>query len=226
MDDEEITRPELQGIFDEFKRIRDAYVAMKAYCVTQGQVLSLEYERTQRMKENLEKLMEAYQFLTNRYKVDVEKLQKENETLCKTIEGLKEQCDYLRLIATDRNSSDQQTFQMQDEIEVLKANLLLQEEKHNEDVALLRQKHSDEIQRYKMLLNSRVATHQNKKREQPKTAKKTKENVPPFFRWPVLDIEKVNATPMDIEEAIGDFGKGNKKRKLFSENSDTPINIV
>ncbi|XP_076637083.1 uncharacterized protein LOC143349608 isoform X1 [Colletes latitarsis] len=199
---------------------------MKAYCETQGQVLSIEYERSQRLKENLEKLMETYQFLTNRYKVDVEKWQKEKETLCKTVEDLKEQCDHLRLIATDRNSSDQQTLRMQDEIEVLKANLLLQEEKHNEDVALLKQQHSDEIQRYKMLLNSKAAALQNKKKEQPNTAKKTKENMPPFFRWPVLDIEKVNATPMDIEEAIGNFGKGNKKRKLFHEKSDTPINIV
>lgn len=51
----------------------------------------------------------------------------------------------------------------------------MQEEKHNEDIALLKQKHSDEIQRYKMLL-------QNTKKDtaRPKNVVKNKRNTSSF----------------------------------------------
>ena len=48
---------------------------------------------------------------------------------------------------------------LQDEMEVLKAQLLMQDEKHIEDVALLKKQHSDELQRYKVLLqNAKLAS--------------------------------------------------------------------
>lgn len=47
---------------------------------------------------------------------------------------------------------------LQDEVECLKVQLLMQEEKHNEDIALLKQQHTDEIQKYKMLLQNAKLT--------------------------------------------------------------------
>lgn len=49
--------------------------------------------------------------------------------------------------------------ELQDEVECLKVQLLMQEEKHNEDIALLKQQHTDEIQRYKMLLQNAKLAH-------------------------------------------------------------------
>lgn len=48
---------------------------------------------------------------------------------------------------------------LQDEVECLKVQLLMQEKKHNEDIALLKQQHTDEIQRYKMLLQNAKLAH-------------------------------------------------------------------
>ncbi|XP_076235768.1 uncharacterized protein LOC143180119 [Calliopsis andreniformis] len=221
---------ELQGIFDEFTRVRDAYVAMKAYCDAQEETLALEKERSKRMKGNIEKLSTTYLLLEKRYKSTLEELKTEKENLCKTVEDLKEQCDHLRLIGIDRNGNDEQICKLQDEIEVLKVQMQLQEEKHNEDVAILKQRHSDEIKRYKVLLqNSKqdVATNQSRKRGPPKNVDKNKKNTF-FFRWPELDIQKVsNTLPLSDEEEIeNNKNNGNKRRKLFQEDRDAVFNIV
>lgn len=43
---------------------------------------------------------------------------------------------------------------LQDEIEVLKTELVLQEEKHTGEVAILKQEHSNEMHKYKVLLQN------------------------------------------------------------------------
>ncbi|KOC68008.1 hypothetical protein WH47_12338 [Habropoda laboriosa] len=120
----------------------------------QEETLHVEQERSEKMQENLEKLSKTYVLRDKQYKSVVDELQKDNENLRKTVENLREQCDHLRLINTDRNGNDEQMGRLQDELEVLKAQILMQQEQHNEDVAVLKQKHSDEIQRYQMLLKN------------------------------------------------------------------------
>ncbi|XP_029033285.1 uncharacterized protein LOC114871488 [Osmia bicornis bicornis] len=221
MEVEEYVSYEFQGILEEFGRIRDAYVALKAYCKIQDETMTMEKERSERMRENLEKLSRTYLLLEKRCKSTIVALQTEKEGLLKTIEDLKEQCDHLRLINTDRNANDERTYQLQDEIEILKAQLSMQEEKHNEDIALLKQKHSDEIQRYKMLLQN---TKQNTAR--PKNLVKSKNNTS-CFRWPELNIERHKSNLMDIEnESTGSKSQRNKKRKLFSEDRTATFDIV
>lgn len=58
------------------------------------------------------------------------------------------------VLSVNNNINYNTVRKLQDEIEVLKAQLLLQEEKHREDVAILKQQHSDEIIRHKVLLQS------------------------------------------------------------------------
>nr|XP_034184942.1 uncharacterized protein LOC117606516 isoform X2 [Osmia lignaria] len=221
MEVEEYVSYEFQGILEEFGRIRDAYVALKAYCKIQDETMTMEKERSERMRENLEKLSRTYLLLERRCKSTIVALQTEKEGLLKTIEDLKEQCDHLRLINSERNANDERTYQLQDEIEILKAQLSMQEEKHNEDIALLKQKHSDEIQRYKMLLQN---TKKNTTR--PKNLVKSKNNTS-CFRWPELNIERHKSNLMDIKnESTGSKSQGNKKRKLFSEDRTATFDIV
>ncbi|XP_053982352.1 uncharacterized protein LOC128878291 [Hylaeus volcanicus] len=152
MKDDKYTRPEHQEILDEFTRVRDAYVALKTYCDSQEETVKIENERLERMKGNLERLSKVCLLLENRYKLIAEEMQTENATLRKTVQDLKEQCNHLRLIVADRNGDYEQTVRLQDEVEVLKGQLLLQQEKYREDVASLIHRHSDEIQKYKVLL--------------------------------------------------------------------------
>ncbi|KOX73464.1 hypothetical protein WN51_14510 [Melipona quadrifasciata] len=172
---------------------------MKAYCELREEAASMEKEQVGKMRENLEKLSATYLLLEKRYKSTVEKLQTETNELRKVNEELKEQCDHLRLVNVDRAGNADQTCKLQDEMEVLKAQLLMQEEKHMEDVALLKKQHSDELQRYKVLLqNAKLAS---------------------------TSIERVNGTSLENEEETVDKSGGIKKRKLFYEDRDTLIDI-
>ncbi|XP_006610412.1 uncharacterized protein LOC102677146 [Apis dorsata] len=226
--EEEYLNSELRGILEQFVRIRDAYVAMETYCEVQEEALSIEKERNEKMKENLEKLSKTYLLLEKRYKTTVEKLQNEGNDLRKMIEELKKDCDDLRLINAERIANDEQMRGLQDEVECLKVQLLMQEEKHNEDIALLKQQHTDEIQRYKILLqNAKLAPTSNepKKRGRPKNSGKNKKDTS-YFRWPELNIEKINDTYMGFEKEIVNKNIETKKRKLFHEDKDTTVDIV
>ncbi|XP_071873804.1 uncharacterized protein [Bombus fervidus] len=236
MEEQEYINCELQGMLEEFTRIRDAYLALKSYCEMQEEAMSIEKARSERLQMNLEKLSTTYLLLENRYKSIVEKLQTERDDLRKTNEELKEQCDHLRLInAEDRGGNNDQIRKLQDELEVLKAQLAMQEEKHNENIALLKQQHFDELQRYKMLLqNKNVAaegkqastSRESKKRERPKNLGKNRKKVS-FFRWPELDIETINNVPLEArnDNEAGNRNRATKKRKLFHEDRDIIIDI-
>ncbi|CAK9806329.1 hypothetical protein ANTPLA_LOCUS4840 [Anthophora plagiata] len=219
---EDCLNPEFLSVFEDFARIRDTYVALEAYREVQEETLSMEKERSEKMKDNLEKLSRTYVLLEKRYKSIVDELQTDNENLRKTVENLKEQCDHLRLIDTDRNGNEEQMSRLQDELEILKAQIVMQQEKHNEDVAVLKQKHSDEIQQYKLLLrNSKLGTTVESKKKEPKKSKKSK-NETSYFRWPELDIDKINISAENDMET----GSRMKKRKLFSENTKTLVDIL
>ncbi|XP_076397031.1 uncharacterized protein LOC100883247 isoform X2 [Megachile rotundata] len=199
-----------------------AYVGLKAYCQIQEETVTMEKERSQRMTQNLEKLSKTYLLLEKRYKTTVVGLQSEKDGLLKTIEELKEQCDHLRLINADCNANDQ-TYRLQEEVEVLRSQLSMQEDKYQEDIALLKQKHSDELQRYKMLLQNakKDTSNEPKKRTVSSNPNKNKQNT--SFRWPKLNVERIN-TPM--EATSGNKPDGNKKRKLFSEDSEATFDLV
>ncbi|CAK9818825.1 hypothetical protein ANTQUA_LOCUS9932 [Anthophora quadrimaculata] len=222
MADEDCINPEYLSVLEEFARIRDTYVALEAYREVQEETLNMEKERSEKMKDNLEKLSRTYLLLEKRYKSIVDELQTDNENLRKTVENLKEQCDHLRLIDTDRNGNEEQTSRFQDELEVLKAQILMQQEKHDEDIAVLKQKHSDEIQKYKLLLrNSKLGTTLEFKKKESKKSKKSK-NETSYFRWPELNIDKINISTGNDEET----GSRTKKRKLFSEKPETLVDIL
>ncbi|CAK9826868.1 hypothetical protein ANTRET_LOCUS4639 [Anthophora retusa] len=222
MADEDCINPEFLSVLEEFARIRDTYVALEAYQKVQEETLNMEKERSEKMKDNLEKLLKTYVLLEKQYKSIVDELQTDNENLRKTVENLKEQCDHLRLINTDRNGNEEQTSRLQDELEILKAQILMQQEKHDEDVAVLKQKHSDEIQRYKLLLrNSKPGNKPEVKKKEPKKSKKSKNEVS-YFRWPKLDIDKINISAGND----GETGSRTKKRKLFSEKTETLVDIL
>lgn len=85
-------------------------MALKAFCDAQEETLTMKNEHLDKTKNNLNKLLQAYIFLENRYKSNMEGLQTENENLRKTIEDLKEQCDRLRFIVTDCNGNNEQSI--------------------------------------------------------------------------------------------------------------------
>ncbi|XP_076684604.1 uncharacterized protein LOC143377335 [Andrena cerasifolii] len=226
MTDAEYVGPQFQGIIQEFTRIRDAYVALKAYSDAQDDTLTMENERSERMKENLEKLSRAYLLLEQRYKSTLAETQNDKANLQETIEQLKEECNHLRLINTDRNGNDDQINRLQDEIEVQAIQLQLQKEKYDKTVTTLKQQHSDEIQKYKMLLRNakqEAASKPNKKKGRPPSASQNKKHTS-LFRWPELDVEIVGSAPTDNDETEN-RNDGNKKRKLFHEDRDAVVNI-
>ncbi|XP_017756637.1 PREDICTED: uncharacterized protein LOC108548292 [Eufriesea mexicana] len=228
MEEEEYMSTELQRILEEFTRIKDAYLALKVYSETQEEALSIEKHRSEKLRENLEKLSNTFFLLEKRYKSNVEKLQAENGNFRKMIEELGEQCEHLRLVNADRNGSDfDAVCRLQDEVEILKSQLAMQEEKQNEDIAVLKQQHADEIQRYKMLLqNAKQGSISSKpaKRGRPKNSEKRKKNTS-YFRWPELDITRANVTPMENEVETGNGDSRAKKRKLFHEDREIVVDI-
>ncbi|CAL7942054.1 unnamed protein product [Xylocopa violacea] len=227
MAEQDLVNNELRQILDEFTRFRDAYLALQTYSELQEERISAEKERSTKMEEAIEKLSQTYLLLERRHKLTTEKLQAENGDLRKTVEELKEQCDHLRLISTDHNRNDDEICRLQDQIEVLTAQLLMQEEKYGEDVKVLKQQHSDELQRYKMLLqNAKQAstTGEPKKRGRAKTLEK---NGVQCFRWPKLDIQRADDDSQANDEAIGNACPTRiKKRKLFYEDRETMVDIV
>lgn len=46
------------------------------------------------------------------------------------------------------------------------------------------------------------------------------------YRWPELNIEKINDTCTDFEKATVNKNIGTKKRKLFHEDKDVTMDIV
>ncbi|XP_076302396.1 uncharacterized protein LOC143220672 [Lasioglossum baleicum] len=227
MEEEEYMSTDLRRNLEEFTRIRDAYLALKVYCETQEEALSIEKKHSEKLRENLEKLSNAFLLLEKRYNSNVERLQAENGNFRKMIEELREQCDHLRLVNVDRNGSEEQIFKLQDELEVLKSQLAIQEEKQNEDIAVLKQQHADEIQRYKVLLqNAKQGSIYNKAAKRGRLKNSERSNMyTSCFRWPKLDVEKTNVTPMEDEVETGNGNSGVKKRKLFHEDRAIVVDI-
>ncbi|XP_076653043.1 uncharacterized protein LOC143359179 [Halictus rubicundus] len=228
MNDNESLSLELQAIIDEFSRIRDAYVALKAYCDVQEETLATEKLHSNRMKENFEKLSKTYSLLRKRYHSMIEESKEEKESFQRTIENLKEQCDHLRLVAIDCNDDNEQVSKLENELAILKTELLIQTAKHNEDVAILKQKHSDELQKYKVLLQNtklKAASSETKKKTKPKKPAQEKENIN-YFRWPELTIEKITSAPINADEDATTISNVNKKRRLFCEDNDDAVSIV
>nr|XP_031827732.1 uncharacterized protein LOC116424864 [Nomia melanderi] len=227
MNDKEQLSFGLRGILEEFSRIRDTYVALKAYCEAHQETLTMEKERSERIRNNLEMLSRTYSLLEERYKIMAEKWKMEKEELHRTIGDLRQQCDHLRLVVTDHNGVDQEVCRLKDEIDILKTKLMLQEEKHTGEVAILKQQHSNEIHKYKVLLQNAkltAASNENKKRGRQKNPGKNKKNTS-LFRWPELDVERIS-TPTEVQGEIITGAEGSKKRKLYREEIGVAINIV
>nr|XP_033327479.1 uncharacterized protein LOC117221027 [Megalopta genalis] len=230
MEDKGCLSSELESIIDEFSRIRDAYVSLKAYSDVQGESLMMERQSLNKMKENFEKLSQSYALLEKRYKSMMDEFNTEKQNMQGTIQELREQCDHLRLVVIDRNGDDGQVCNLENEITALKAELVAQAAKHKEEIAILKQAHSDELLRYHVLLQNaklEAASDENKKQKrQRKPGNNEKENVN-GFRWPELSIERISTAPriVDVKEVHFE-NVGTKKRRLYRENDEDAVSLV
>ncbi|XP_076300696.1 uncharacterized protein LOC143218929 [Lasioglossum baleicum] len=225
MNDTEPLSQELQTLVDEFARIRDAYIVLKAYCNVQEEIWATEKLHSSRMKENFEKLSETYSLLGKRYTSMIEESKQEKESLQKTIEHLKEECDHLRLLSVGVNGDNGQVSKLENEVALLKTELIVQTAKHNEDIAILKQKHSDELRKYRMFQNSKLNAASSGVKKKAKPRNPAEENDMNFFRWPELTIEKISSAPINAEEDTTTVNNVNKKRKLFCNDNDDAVSI-
>ncbi|XP_078041690.1 uncharacterized protein LOC144472456 [Augochlora pura] len=228
MDDKGCLSSELETIIDEFSRIRDAYLGLKAFCDVQGEVLMMEKRSSSKLTEKFEKLSESYTLLDKRCALMTVKFNTEKQGLLKTIEELKEQCDHLRLVAMNHNGDDGQVNNLENDIAALKAELVLQTTKHTEEIAVLKQAHSDELLRYHMLLqNAKLAAASDVNKQQKRQKKSLKIQSTGGFRWPELTIEKISAAPKIAEvekEPLEEVAS--KKRKLYRESDEDAISLL
>lgn len=123
----------------------------------------------------------------------------------------------------------------------MKAELILQEERHKEEIVKLERQYIEELQKYKTLLESRQQ-YQSKKQKHPAIdnmsnqpsaiikTKNRKKKEKPSFRWPGLNISKmpkIIVTDIENEDDIDEDTSATTKRKkrLYYEDKDAIIDI-
>ncbi|KAI4499944.1 hypothetical protein M0802_004814 [Mischocyttarus mexicanus] len=159
-------RPDLQALLDNFTQLKNVYLSLKTFSNIQDELLQYEKAKSSKMEEEMKKMTKTFTSLEEQRKKSIDEVRNENEELKKTLFESQQECNHLRLIYVDRNFEDEHICRLQDELEVLKSNLALQEERHKEEIFQLERKYVDELQKYKTLLESRQQ-YQNKKARHP-----------------------------------------------------------
>ncbi|XP_035738337.1 GRB10-interacting GYF protein 2-like [Vespa mandarinia] len=232
-------RPDLQALLDNFTHLKNVYLALKTFCNIQDELLQYEKAKSSKMEEEIKKITKTFSSLEEQRKKSIEEIRKEKEELKTALLESRQECNHLRLVYIDRNIEDEQICRLQDELEVLKAELALQEERHKEEIFKLEKQFIEELQKYKTLLESKQQ-NQRKKAKHPAIdnmsnqlsanvkTKNTKKK--PFFRWSGLNVSKmpkVIATDMenedDIDEDTSTITK--RKKKLYYEDKEAIIDI-
>ncbi|XP_015181883.1 PREDICTED: PERQ amino acid-rich with GYF domain-containing protein 2-like [Polistes dominula] len=234
-------RPDLQTLLDNFTQLKNVYLSLKTFSNIQDELLQYEKVKSAKMEEEMKKMTKTFTLLEEQRKKSLEEVRKENEELKKALFESREECNHLRFIYVDRNIEDEQICKLQDELEVLKSNLALQEERHKEEMFELERKYTEEIQKYKILLETRQQ-YQNKMARHPgmddtsnqqsqivKIKKIKKKDKQPTFRWPGLNVSKASQILNDLgnEDNMDKYSseKVTRKKKLYCENTDAIVDI-
>ncbi|XP_043502314.1 golgin subfamily A member 6-like protein 7 [Polistes fuscatus] len=234
-------RPDLQSLLDNFTQLKNVYLSLKTFSNIQDELLQYEKVKSFKMEEEMKKMTKTFTLLEEQRKKSIEEVRKENEELKKALFESREECNHLRFIYVDRNVEDEQICKLQDELEVLKSNLALQEERHKEEIFQLERKYVEEIQKYKTLLESRQQ-HQNKKARHPAMddtssqqstlikIKKIKKKDKPSFRWPGLNVSKASkiiTNDFENEDNMDKYTleKTTRKKKLYCEDKEAIVDI-
>ncbi|XP_043664624.1 GRB10-interacting GYF protein 2-like isoform X1 [Vespula pensylvanica] len=234
-------RPDLQALLDNFTNLKNVYLALKTFCNIQDELLQYEKAKSSKMEEEMKKMTKTFSSLEEQRKKSIEEIRKEKEELKTALLESRQECNHLRLVYVDRNIEDEQICRLQDELEVLKAELILQEERHKEEIVKLERQYIEELQKYKTLLESRQQ-YQSKKQKHPAIdnmsnqpsaiikTKNRKKKEKPSFRWPGLNISKmpkIIVTDIENEDDIDEDTSATTKRKkrLYYEDKDAIIDI-
>lgn len=148
-------RSDLQLVLDNFTQLRNAYLALKAFSKIQDELLQYEKAKSSKMEAEMKKLTMTYSSLEEQRKKTIDELCKEKEALKTALVESQQECDHFRFVYVDRSIENEQIRRLQDELEVVKANLALQEEKHQEEISKLKKNHSEELEKYKIMLDFR-----------------------------------------------------------------------
>ncbi|KAI4482084.1 hypothetical protein M0804_009103 [Polistes exclamans] len=144
-------RPDLQALLDNFTQLKNVYLSLKTFSNIQDELLQYEKSKSSKMEEEMKKMTKTFTLLEEQRKKSIEEVRKENEELKKALFESREECNHLRFIYVDRNVEDEQIIyriskgvylvcKLQDELELLKSNLALQEERHKEEIFQLERK--------------------------------------------------------------------------------------
>ncbi|KAL2715869.1 protein Hook 1-like [Vespula squamosa] len=209
-------RPDLQALLDNFTHLKNVYLALKTFCNIQDELLQYEKAKSSKMEEEMKKMTKTFSSLEEQRKKSIEEIRKEKEELQTALLESRQECNHLRLVYVDRNIEDEQICRLQDELEVLKAELALQEEKHKEEIFKLERQYIEELQKYKTLLESR------------QEYQKFDSNF--ISRWPGLNVSKmpkVLATDIENEDDVDEdmSATTKRKKKLYYEDKEAIIDI-
>ncbi|KAG7207875.1 hypothetical protein KM043_009472 [Ampulex compressa] len=231
-------RPDLRAILEEFATLRDAYVALKTYSVSLEELVKIEKHHSAQEKKNAKKMTKTFRETEQQHMSAMNEMRREKDELRKTVEELQQQCDHLRIINTERDIDNEQIYKLQDEVEVLQAQLALEQQNHVEELEAEKKRHYDELQRFKKRqavlqeAGTISSTFQSAKKiyaantdAHPalKSEQKTKRKYQSQFRWPDLEVQKIGPTSANEE---GKKEPEKKRKKLFHENSETMFDIA
>ncbi|KAK2584247.1 hypothetical protein KPH14_006658 [Odynerus spinipes] len=235
-------RPDLQSLLDSFTQLKNVYFALKSFSKIQNEVLQYEKAKSSKMEAEMKKMTITFSSLEEQRRKIIDDLRKEVESLKTALLESRQECDHLRLVYVDRNIEDEQICRLQDELEVVKAKLALEEEKHQEEISKRERQYSEELQKYKIMLDSRYQKQSVKTSKHPAIndtpnqrrttikSRKTKQKEKPSFRWPSLDISKTTEAitnyvqeESDINEEI--FKVTTRKKKLYCEDKDVIVDV-
>ncbi|XP_050458244.1 uncharacterized protein LOC126855017 [Cataglyphis hispanica] len=144
----QILRSDLQDLLDKYREIRDKYTALHIFSEMQQRSLKCEREKLQQIKNKFKNLLRWLMKREERYKTSLDRLEKENEQLRCVLAATQRERERDELLNNDKVSK------LQDEIDVLRVQLVQFEDKHKQQLMSQDKRYEDEILKYKRLLDS------------------------------------------------------------------------
>ncbi|XP_077265850.1 uncharacterized protein LOC143899432 [Temnothorax americanus] len=205
-----ILRPDLQDLLNKYKKIRDKFSALCVFSEQQQKSLEFEREQSKKIKNNLKNMFCWFMKREDRYKANLDSLEKKNKELNYNLANVQRERDHAVLLNNAKVS------ELQVEIDLLRVQIEQLRNNHKQQLMLQDKSHEDEISKYKRLLDNTNAKSLSErsvmKKDKCKNVKKNivineenrKRKEKLYDELPGLEVDKVVR----------------KRRKLFQDDKE------
>ncbi|XP_015113156.1 uncharacterized protein LOC107038522 [Diachasma alloeum] len=236
-------RPDLQRVLKQFHNIKSDYCKAKINLRARDEIIELQKTNMEASYKRVEMIAKFFDEYKKKYQESLLKYQGENYQLTKRIEELESTCKILQqtnqdLVVEGNGFRDERLERLEDEVQILESRIAAEQQAHREEIEKLKAEYERQISdRSRVIeeLNKKIGTlTQHAVAQKPfvhpalyEEAAKVKnrsavKKKPPntIFKWPSLEVEKVQKTPDPTPPPK------RRRKKLFHADENEVVDLI